>query len=250
MIKRRLIASFSAFLFALALSSWAVPVLAGPGITNPCPPGEVCPEGPGFGTYFANSPAGSRTYGGITYYTGVPLRKFVDALPGLCAPNVPSAGNNCIPVAVPDTTTYPGDDYYVIGLKDFSQQLHLDLPKNTAIRGYYQVNNGTALATDHNPVYDGPMIVAKSGTPVRVLFRNELSVGTAGNLPIPVDTHAMGAGQCPTDPPGGMYTQNRAVVHLHGGNTPWISDGTPRQWTTPIGENTTTCLKGDSFQNV
>lgn len=34
------------------------------------------------------------------------------------------------------------------------------------------------------------------------------------------------------------YTDNRAVVHLHGGRTPWISDGTPHQWITPAGENT------------
>ena len=36
--------------------------------------------------------------------------------------------------------------------------------------------------------------------------------------------------------PGDMYTQNRATLHLHGGNTPWISDGTPHQWTTPANE--------------
>jgi FtsP/CotA-like multicopper oxidase with cupredoxin domain len=38
--------------------------------------------------------------------------------------------------------------------------------------------------------------------------------------------------------PGETYTQNRATLHLHGGNTPWISDGTPHQWTTPAGELT------------
>jgi hypothetical protein len=53
----------------------------------------------------------------------------------------------------------------------------------------------------------------------------------------------MGAGMGST-PMAGMpemmesYTQNRATLHLHGGNTPWISDGTPHQWTTPAGENT------------
>jgi len=29
------------------------------------------------------------------------------------------------------------------------------------------------------------------------------------------------------------YLQNRATLHLHGGNTPWISDETPHQWTVP-----------------
>jgi len=45
------------------------------------------------------------------------------------------------------------------------------------------------------------------------------------------------------------YTQNRATLHLHGGRTPWISDGTPHQWITPAGENT--CYpEGVSVQNV
>ena len=34
------------------------------------------------------------------------------------------------------------------------------------------------------------------------------------------------------------YTQNRGTLHLHGGTTPWISDGTPHQWITPAGEDT------------
>ena len=34
------------------------------------------------------------------------------------------------------------------------------------------------------------------------------------------------------------YAENRATLHLHGGISPWISDGTPHQWITPAGENT------------
>ncbi len=37
---------------------------------------------------------------------------------------------------------------------------------------------------------------------------------------------------------GEAYTENRATLHLHGGATPWISDGTPFQWITPAGETT------------
>jgi len=37
---------------------------------------------------------------------------------------------------------------------------------------------------------------------------------------------------------GTLFAENRAAVHLHGGNTPWISDGTPHQWTTPATETT------------
>src|SRR3972149_3403886 len=46
------------------------------------------------------------------------LRKFVDSLPGLG----PAGANNLgqyIPVAVPDTITYPGCDYYEIGLVQY-----------------------------------------------------------------------------------------------------------------------------------
>ncbi|MBK9051439.1 MAG: hypothetical protein IPL78_11145 [Chloroflexi bacterium] len=43
--------------------------------------------------------------------------------------------------------------------------------------------------------------------------------------------------------PRDCYTENRATLHLHGGITPWISDGTPHQWVTPANENTPT-LKG------
>src|SRR5450756_1776538 len=35
---------------------------------------------------------------------------------------------------------------------------------------------------------------------------------------------------------GAPYKQNEATLHLHGGATPWISDGTPHQWTVPKGE--------------
>jgi hypothetical protein len=32
------------------------------------------------------------------------------------------------------------------------------------------------------------------------------------------------------------FKDNRATLHLHGGTSPWISDGTAHQWTTPAGE--------------
>ena len=34
------------------------------------------------------------------------------------------------------------------------------------------------------------------------------------------------------------FKDNRALLHLHGGTTPWISDGTPHQWITPANETT------------
>ena len=134
-------------------------------------------------------------------------------------------------LGVPDTTTFPGSDYYVIGLKEYTAQMHSDLPP-TRLRGYCQMNIPGAPGVC-NPSYLGPTIIATKNRPVRVLFMNLLPTGAGGNLFIPTDTTYMGAGMAPG---GGMYTQNRATLHLHGGATPWISDGTPHQWTAPAGD--------------
>ncbi len=178
---------------------------------------------------------------GVTAGTGV--RKFVDSLPGLGAANANDLGQY-IPVAIPDRTTYNGSDYYEIELGQYTQQLHKDLPA-TKLRGYRQTN--TSDSTVSKFTYSGPMIIAQKDRPVRVKFTNNLPTGAGGNLFIPVDTTVMGAGMGPngTD----SYTQNRAVIHLHGGNTPWISDGTMHQWTTPSGESTP-YPEGVSVKNV
>src|SRR6185369_8034502 len=115
--------------------------------------------------------------------------------------------------------------------------------------------------------YLGPTIVATKDRPVRILFYNLLPTGSDGDLFLPTDSSMMGSGMGPmnmgapmqdgsvmdevrnpicTDNPqavDGMgkslcFTQNRATLHLHGGTTPWISDGTPHQWITPAGEKT------------
>ena len=183
---------------------------------------------------------------------GTGIHKFVDALPGI--PGVSSYTNGPeyttglnqlgqgLPVAVADTTTFPGSDYYVIGVQEYTQKLHNDLPP-THLRGYVQLDPTTGLAL--GPVqYLGPIIVAKKDRPVRVKLVNQLSkttdaTGLKGNLTVPVDTTYMGA----------EGTQNRAALHLHGGNTPWISDGTVRQWVKPKGE-TSGNNKGESARDV
>jgi FtsP/CotA-like multicopper oxidase with cupredoxin domain len=195
------------------------------------------------------------------------LRKFVDALPGLGAANANLLGQY-IPLANPDTTTYPDADYYVIGLAEYHEQMNSDLPATgTLLRGYYQINSGTVGPTDHANRYLGPLILARSydptkpagvngnGKAVRVLFENLLPTGAAGDLFLPVDMTVMGAGMGPVA--GQNYTQNRSTIHLHGGATPWISDGTPHQWITPAGETLIPAgatydvyRKGVSFQNV
>jgi FtsP/CotA-like multicopper oxidase with cupredoxin domain len=111
-----------------------------------------------------------------------------------------------------------------------------------------------AWAVD-DPHYLGPAVLAVRGIPTRVKFYNLLPVGRAeldptsdplaqdgqvfvkrrnGGLSIPNDMSLMGAGHGPDGTTA--YSQNRISVHLHGGDTPWVSDGTAHQWFTPIGE--------------
>jgi len=210
-----------------------------------------------------------------------PLRKFVDSLPGVGAANANNLGQY-IPIANPDTISYPGSDYYELAIVEYREQMHSDMPAvigsatdplssgGTKLRGYVQLNNGTDPATNQNTIlpapvhYMGPLIIARKDRPVRVKFLNLLPIGAGGDLFIPVDKTVMGAGMGPIpmrnpdgtvmlNPDGSimmeMYTENRASIHLHGGNTPWISDGTPHQWFVPAGENTP-YLKGVSAENV
>jgi FtsP/CotA-like multicopper oxidase with cupredoxin domain len=135
-----------------------------------------------------------------------------------------------------------GSDYYEIELGEYMEQLHPDLPPTT-LRGYRQVNMG---GTPFQSL--GPTIVSRRDVPVRIKFVNNLPTGADGDLFIPVDSTVMGAGHGDL---GGseLYTENRATLHLHGGVTPWISDGTPFQWTTPEGEGTS-YPQGVSVYNV
>ena len=158
------------------------------------------------------------TVGGSGYLTPG-IKKFVDTLPGSGESQANDLGNY-IPVAQPDTTTYPGTDYYEIAVVQYRQKLHRDLPA-TLLRGYVQLSTsvvpgkkvaltnanldpalpdapvaGGYTAVD-KPLYLGPTIMATKNRPVRVLFRNLLPTGVAGDLFLPVDTTVMGAGAGP-----------------------------------------------------
>ncbi len=172
---------------------------------------KVTIVGKGHGAAALASLNGAKLKGGI--------RKFVDALPGLGAAGKNGLGQY-IPVAVADTTTFPGSDYYEIALVQYKEKLSRDLPATT-LRGYVQVETAAnANASKHialtypdgspirdatgsqvyaldNPQYLGPTIVAQSNRPVRVKFTNYLPAGAAGNLFLPVDTTLMGAGLGP-----------------------------------------------------
>ena len=111
------------------------------------------------------------------------------------------------------------------------------------------------------PQYLGPIISATRDRPVRIVFYNLLPTGSGGDLFLPTDSTLMGSGLGPMDIPApadegtvmdgvrnpvcseypksiDCFKDNRATLHLHGGVTPWISDGTPHQWITPAGEGT------------
>jgi hypothetical protein len=186
------------------------------------------------------------------------IQKFVDALPQLGT--TPNDLGQYLPIAVPETRpavgNAPAADYYEIAAVQYTQQMSSSLPPTT-LRGYVQIetptftgvtkhialtypkgnailnNAGTQVFAVDNPQYLGPIIIAQKDRPVRVKFDNYTPKGTGGNLFLPVDDTIMGAGMGPN---GGMYSQNRATLHLHGGVTPWISDGTPDQWTSPASQ--------------
>ncbi len=232
-------------------------------------------------TYYANSPAGPAPQldangaridpaTGLPYVaaTGKALRKFVDTLPGMGAAKANNLGQY-IPVAVAEkwvdgngVTT--GDDYYEIAAVEYAEKMHSDLPKATHLRGYVQLMtpglaakgvaatsfttlDGTVLSVVDAPHHLGPIINSTKGTAVRVKFTNYLPTGAGGKLFIPVDTTITGAGLGPDGV--NSYTQNRAEIHLVGGQSPWISAGSPHQWVAPAAE-ATPYTKGVSAQNV
>jgi hypothetical protein len=142
---------------------------------------DTAQAGPGGGTYYANSPSGGTS--------GAALHKFVDSLPGLGSANANNLGQY-IPIAgkLPDPTG-KGDDYYEIGLVQYGEKMHTDLPKKTTLRGYKDLNPAFANISAH---YLGPLIIAKSydptkpkgvngnGQPTRIKFRNLLPTGRCG----------------------------------------------------------------------
>ena len=206
---------------------------------------------------------------------GTGLQKFVDLLPGVTlggtvvssyattANGYTATGDNGLgqqlPVAVANTPAPFGAtaDYYEIAEVAYTKRLHHDLPV-THLRGYVQIQPGGFQVAAYNALPDdaaklayasqyanylGPVILATKGKAVRIKLVNLLPTGgVAGKLPFPVDTTYMGSTRTNED------TQNRTALHLHGGNTPWISDGTPRQTVKPVGEVGNN--KGESARDV
>jgi spore coat protein A len=142
-----------------------------------------------------------------------PIGKFSSPLPAL--------GPSGIPLATKTTQTFAGleTDVYNLGVAEFAQQIP-GLPNPTHFWGYYDLASGVGSQR-----YLGGVFVANRGTPVLLNVTNQLP----NHQLIPIDPTIMAG-------PGvtvGQLPYNRIVTHLHGGFTPWISDGTPFQWYTP-----------------
>src|SRR5262245_17469436 len=126
------------------------------------------------------------------------LQPFVDPLP--------------IPRTMPFTRLPDGRPFYDVGMVPIHQKLHRDLAP-TLLWGY----NGS---------YPGSTFEARSGEPIRVLWRNALP----STHPLPIDTTIHGA---EPDKPA-----VRTVVHLHGEKDLPDSDGYPEAWFTRDFEKT------------
>ena len=239
------------------------------------------------------------TNGGSGYVTSGGIKKFVDALPGLCMPPACPLTGKYIPLAVSEAKAYNGitADEFVIGLVQYRTNFSSSLP-DTLVRGYVQLETPANAGVSQHfalynemldgsrvpvliggqqaysvtpPQYLGPTILATKDRPVRIVFYNLLPTGSGGDLFLPVDSTMMGSGEanidampmnngtvmdevrnpaCSESPkPVNCFKDNRATLHLHGGVSPWISDGTPHQWITPAGEQTA-WPQGVSVQNV
>ncbi len=304
------------------LTSTAMVAMALTSMSAMAGPGKVCLDGT---TPLANASAtcAAGTIG--TYYANSPkLRKFVDTVAGLTSAGANTFANSApgeyISIAEPDTISWPGAEYFVIGVIEHDQLMHSDLRKATTQRSYVQLypplsergagasnpptpvasayatygapNPGAPMALtypDGTPIlwpgtseqvygydkahYLGPVIITMKGAPVRVKFVNFLPNGSAttntvvnangsttknviarnGDMFLPTDQSLAGVQNESKDVNGNPvvseYPQNRVAFHLHGGDSPWISDGTPHQWIAASNEKSAN-QHGDRFMNT
>ena len=149
------------------------------------------------------------------YQSPTGLRKFVQPLRGV--------GPGGIPVAAPDAFRAPvtGVTHYSLDIAQFTDKLHPDLTGPTTLWGYNPV---VALGGGVQPqTHLGGIFVVQRGHPIQITVTNTLPHKHI----LPVDTS--------DNFPDAKKHQNATTNHLHGGLTPWISDGGPFTWFTPDG---------------
>ena len=159
------------------------------------------------------------------------IRKFITSLPGL-GPSAKNEIGQYIPLATKRTVKFAGlnTDVYSLAVSAFQERMHPDLNGRTNLFGY-------ADASTYDQRYLGAAVVATKSTPVLFTVSNHLP----SKHILPVDPTVMAG---PNGVMVGDLPVNRICTHLHGGFTPWFSDGTPFQWYTPTGQT------GPSFMNV
>jgi FtsP/CotA-like multicopper oxidase with cupredoxin domain len=163
--------------------------------------------------------------------TPTDIRKFIVSLPGL-GPSGQNEIGQYLTLPTKRTITFAGlaTDSYNLAVAPFHAKMHPDLKGKTDFFGYTDVST-------YDQQYLGGVVVAKKGTPVLFTIANQLPKKHI----LPVDPTLMAG---PNGLTVGDLPFNRIVTHLHGGFTPWFSDGTPFQWYTPNGQ------AGASFMNV
>jgi FtsP/CotA-like multicopper oxidase with cupredoxin domain len=141
-----------------------------------------------------------------------------------------------VQVATPDVCGAPIPTVYTASpnLPNCPNAVALKYPNGTNITD----TSGNQVYGVNKPHYLGPVIIVNRGTAVRIKYYNYLPIGThpgdSGEMFIPVDRTIPGGGTMADGVT--QFPDSRVDIHWHGGDTPWISDGTPHQWITPAGE--------------
>jgi len=155
------------------------------------------------------------TRAAFAFYQSQGLRMFAQPLRGV--------GPRGIPVVAPDAfpSLVTGVTHYSLTIAQFKDQLHPQLGPTT-LWGYNPV---VPLGGGTQPQrHLGGIFVVQRGTPIQVTFTNTLPPKHI----LPVDTSANFT--------NAQKHQNATTTHVHGGLTPWISDGGPFTWFTPNGQ--------------
>ncbi len=234
-----------------------------PGLCNPA----AAPYCPTSGKYIPLAVPAEKDYNGVKadeYVIGLVQYRtnFSTSLPDTLVRGYVQLDLTCSAPGVGNSTFLPaGSQCFPLTNAD----LVPTLPASPVLVG------GTQAYAVTPPQWLGPTIVASKDKPVRIVFHNLLPTGSAGDLFLPTDSSLMGSGEgqagaAPVDQglvtdavrnplcsqypkPDSCFKDNRATLHLHGGTSPWISDGTPHQWITPANQ-TTPWPEGVSVENV
>ena len=151
-------------------------------------------------------------YGWLSGRSPKGISKFRTTLPGLGPGGANNLGN-FIPVLSPDTTTYPGTDYYEIAARQFTQTMHPAIGQ-TRLWGY-------GAEKDLNNKYLGGVIVATRGRPVKLKVMNLLP-----------PTHLLPR-RSDSDRPAVGHGGGRALRSHHGSSS-WSRRSVDQRWRTHV----------------